>query len=97
VPKPLAGREPAPAEEAPDPPDPGEVAEAPVEPATVPLPQSERRTIQIGERPGPTAPTPPASPMEDSGATSLLRAWGPRLAAALALVVVALILFLLLS
>jgi hypothetical protein len=35
--------------------------------------------------------------MEASGSTSLLRAWGPRLAAALALVVVVLILFLLLS
>ena len=97
VPKPLAGREPAPTDEAPDPADPAEIAEPPVEPATVPLPQSERRTIQIGERPGPTALTPPASPMEASGSTSLLRAWGPRLAAALALVVVALILFLLLS
>jgi hypothetical protein len=84
VPKPLADRAPEPPD---DPPEPTKV----VEPAPAPVPGSERRTIQIGERPGPMTPKPPASPAEDRGSGSYLRAWGPRLAAAVALALVVLI------
>jgi hypothetical protein len=59
VPKPLADRGPAPADE---PSDPTEALEPSVEPAAPPLEGSERRTIQIGERPGPLRPTPVVSP-----------------------------------
>jgi hypothetical protein len=81
VPKPLAGPEPEsiPADLAPD-------AMAAPDPAPA-VPASERRTIQIGERPGPVAPSPPVSPAQDRGPASFLEAWGPRLAAALALAV----------
>jgi hypothetical protein len=82
VPKPLADQEP------PDePPEPTQV----IEPAQAPPPPSERRTIQIGERPGRITPKPPASPMQDRGSASYLRAWGPRLAAAVALALFVLI------
>ncbi len=59
VPKPLADRKAAPPDESPDP---AEAPTPPVERLTVPLEGSERRTIQIGERPGPLRPTPVASP-----------------------------------
>lgn len=55
--------------------------------AAAAVPASERRTIQIGERPGPLAPRPPVSPVQDRESVSFLGAWGPRLAAALALTV----------
>ena len=84
VPKPLADRSSVPADE---PSDPTEALEPPVEPTAAALPASERRTIQIGERPGPIAPTPPASPVQDRGSESYLTTWGPRLAAAVALAV----------
>jgi hypothetical protein len=61
VPKPLADRQPAPPEE---PPDPAQAPTPPVEPPTVSPEGSERRTIQIGERPGPLRPTPVASPVD---------------------------------
>jgi hypothetical protein len=91
VPKPLADRQPAAPEEAPDPLE--EAATPAAEPATaplpphlaVPLPPSERRTIQIGERPGPIKAEPPASPAQDRGSGSYLGTSGPRIAAALAL------------
>ena len=68
VPKPLADRADTPPEDEPDPADEPAPA-APPDPATVslppdlavPIPPSERRTIQIGERPGPLMPTPVAS------------------------------------
>lgn len=84
VPKPLAARA------TPLPQDGSDSADAPVppaEPAAAPLPPSERRTIQIGERPGPTTPRPPASPLQDRGSGSYLQAWSPRLTATLALAV----------
>jgi hypothetical protein len=94
VPKPLADREPVAPEDASDPtealgppPEPVAAALPPIEPATAALPSLERRTIQIGERPGPITPKPPASPMQDRGSASYLGAWGPRLAAAVALAV----------
>jgi hypothetical protein len=60
----------------------------------VPPPPSERRTIQIGQRPGPL----PRSPMVDEGGRGAGEAWTPRLIAVvglLALVVVVLLLVLL--
>ena len=45
-----------------------------------PQPSSERRTIQIGERPGPLAARPPI-PTGRPIAPSFLAVWGPRLAA----------------
>ncbi len=82
VPKPLADPEPEP-----------ELPESTqvIEPPQAPSPPSERRTIQIGERPGRATPKPPASPMQDRGSASYLRAWGPRLAAAVALALFVLI------
>ncbi len=85
VPKPLAGREPAAAAD--DATDLTEAIEPPAEPAAAPISPSERRTIQIGERPGPIAPKPPASPVQDRGSASYLGTSGARLAAALALAV----------
>jgi hypothetical protein len=85
VPKPLGDPEP-------EPPEPTQV----IEPAQAPPPPSERRTIQIGERPGRATPKPPASPMQDRGSASYLRAWGPRLAAAVALALFVLIVVLVL-
>ena len=84
MPRPLADREPAPEPPAPNPP-----AEPifPSEGAAAAMPPSDRRTIQIGERPGPPAPAPPVSPVQDRGSGSFLGAWGPRLAAALALAI----------
>ncbi len=102
VPKPLADREPTTPDEAADAtealmPSPDSVdAPAPsANPATgqlapdlaAPLPPPERRTIQIGERPGRPTPRPPASPVQDRGSASYLGAWGPRLAVAVALAV----------
>ena len=56
-----------------------------VEPA--PASPSERRTIQIGERPGPITPRPPASPLQDRGSAPYAGTSGARIAAALALAV----------
>ena len=86
VPKPLADPEPEP-EPDPELPESTQV----IEPPQAPSPPSERRTIQIGERPGRATPKPPASPMQDRGSASYLRAWGPRLAAAVALALFVLI------
>jgi len=83
VPKPLAAR-------ATPPPQDADSAHAPAPPAgraAAPLPPSRRRTIQIGERPGPITPKPPASPLQDRGSGAYLQAWGSRLAAALVLAV----------
>jgi hypothetical protein len=74
-------------------------AAAPAEPADPPTeriaaPPGERRTIQIGERPGPLRPAPPAP----SGLGPPGRTWTPRLIAAVALaafVIVAVLLLLL--
>jgi len=94
VPKPLADRGLGVPDEASDPTealgppsDPGAVPGPPSEPATAALPSPERRTIQIGERPAPITPKPPASPVQDRGSASYLGAWGPRIAAAVALAV----------
>ena len=71
VPKPLAdrgagaARRPHPSTSA------GESSPSPAAP-----PPSERRTIQIGERPGPVTPKPPASPLQDRGSASYLRDLG---------------------
>jgi hypothetical protein len=94
VPKPLADRQPAPSEDPPPPDDlPEPEATELIEPAPVapPAPHSERRTIQIGERPGPITPEPPASPVQDRGSGSYLGTSGPRIAAALALAVFVLV------
>ncbi len=82
VPKPLADRGTASLD---DDVDPAEEPAPPSDLAAPPLPPSERRTIQIGERPGPTPQIPPVSPVQDRGPASYLRAWGPRLAVAVAL------------
>ena len=92
----VAGRVPAPSEDA-EPPTqrvspPGEYPAAPAEltaqPVKPPPPSSdddgapsERRTIQIGERPGPLRPAPPAS-----GEWPAYRVWTPRLIAIVALI-----------
>jgi hypothetical protein len=57
---------------------------------------AERRTIQIGERPGPVKPAP-ASLQPGRGPRSSLEAWAPRIAAIVALVVFIVVLVLLLS
>ncbi|HEY7455283.1 MAG TPA: hypothetical protein VH683_11995 [Thermoleophilaceae bacterium] len=57
------------------------------EPATAPAqPSTERRTIQIGERPGPLAARPPL-PTGRPIQPSFLAVWGPRLAALAVLLV----------
>jgi hypothetical protein len=76
-------------------------AAPPPEPAPAPEPGSPaapaaRRTIQIGERPGPAKPAP-ASLQPEDGPRPLLETWGPRIAAVLALIVVVVVLLLLLS
>jgi hypothetical protein len=100
MPKPLAGRVPAP-RAMPDPPagaGAAPAAEPPLPSADAlvspdaPAPAAERRTIQIGERPGPLAPTPPVSPARDRGSQSPLATWAPRLLAAVALAVFVVIL-----
>ena len=72
---------PAPAESQPEPPVTAEKpGPAPDPPPANPGPSPERRTIQIGERPGSLAARPPVA----SGrpiAPSFLAVWGPRLAA----------------
>jgi len=61
-----------------------------------PTTPAERRTIQIGERPGPVRPAP-ASLKPDRAPRSALEAWAPRIAAVVALVVFIVVLVLLLS
>ena len=70
--------------------DPTEHHEAPAEHAPA-APPSERRTIQIGERPGPLQPAPLADSAWPTGAR-----WTPRLIAIVALVAIALVVVLLL-
>lgn len=77
--------EPEPAPEPSPPPEPN----PPTEPAG-------RRTIQIGERPGPARPAP-VSLQPEGGARPLLEAWAPRIAAVLALIIFVVVLVLLLS
>jgi len=69
---------------------------APDPAAGTPPTPAERRTIQIGERPGPLRPAP-ASPEPDGRARSALEASAPRVAAVVALIVFVVILVLLLS
>jgi TolA-binding protein len=81
-PAPASGAAPAPdAVPEPDPSPPREPA-APPEPAPeappAQLPPSERRTIQIGARPGPVQPRT-VPPPQYRGARPFLEAWGPRL------------------
>jgi hypothetical protein len=85
---------------APDPaPAPTEAPAASAGPAPAPgtptMP-AERRTIQIGERPGPTRPAP-AALEPDRRPRSALEAWTPRIAAIIALLVFIAVLVLLLS
>jgi hypothetical protein len=69
---------------APDPePDEPPPAPTPREAPAVPADAGERRTIQIGERPGPLRREPPAP--VPSGRVRRLDAWGPRVVAVLAL------------
>jgi hypothetical protein len=51
-------------------------------------PPQERRTIRIGERPFPAPPGPVGDPLERAGWRRFLDAWGPRLAALAALIVI---------
>ena len=69
---------------------PTEHHEPPAEPVPA-APPSERRTIQIGERPGPLQPAPLADSAWPTGAR-----WTPRLIAIVALVAIALVVVLLL-
>jgi hypothetical protein len=92
---------PGPAEPAPAAPAPAEPGPAAPGPAAAPelgavAAPAERRTIQIGERPGPPRPAP-VSFAPDRGPRSFLEEWGPRLAAVVALIVVVVILVLLLA
>ena len=64
---------------------------APAEPAAGPT-AGERRTIQIGERPGPLRPSPPA----DSGARPSREIWTPRVIVVVALLAFVVVLALLL-
>ena len=90
VPKPLADRGPAPVDE---PSDPTEALEPPVEHPAAPLEGSERRTIQIGERPGPLRATP-VVPSPDPRPPRQM--WTLRVVAAVALSVVVVLLVLVL-
>jgi hypothetical protein len=82
---PPAGRDSAPAERdaAPEEGDPAD--------GEATSPPSERRTIQIGERPGPLRPAPP-----EGGAWPSRRTWTPRLIAVVALIAFVVIVLLLL-
>jgi hypothetical protein len=51
-------------------------------------PPHERRTIRIGERPFPAPPGPVGDPLNRAGWRRFLDAWGPRLAALAALIVI---------
>jgi hypothetical protein len=62
----------------------------------MPTTPAERRTIQIGERPGPARPAP-ASLGPDRGPRSAIEAWAPRIAAVVALLIFVVVLVLLLS
>ena len=61
-----------------------------------PTASAGRRTIQIGERPGPARPVP-VSLQPDGRPRPLIEAWAPRFVAALALIAVVVVLVLLLS
>jgi hypothetical protein len=56
--------------------------------AAPPTPPRERRTIRIGERPFPAPPGPVGDPLNRAGWRRVLDAWGPRLAALAALIVI---------
>jgi hypothetical protein len=93
-----AAEQPEPAES-----QPAQSRPAESEPATEPLAEpaapaspAERRTIQIGDRPGPVRPAP-ASPARRGGAQTFIEEWGPRLAAVATLLVIVVILVLLLT
>ena len=92
VPTPPAKRPP---ETAPPPaaPEPEGIAEPESVPAEEPAPPppSERRTIQIGQRPGPL----PRSPMVDEGGRGVRDAWTPRLIAVVALIALVVVVLLL--
>jgi hypothetical protein len=97
--RPSLAREPA------RPPEPSAPAARPPEPEAAPPPQGDappptaaagRRTIQIGERPGPAKPAP-VSLQPDAGPGAPLEAWAARIAAIVALIIVVVVLVLLLS
>jgi hypothetical protein len=78
-------------------PDPASAPDPPPAPAPgTPTAPPGRRTIQIGERPGPPRPAP-VSLEPDGGPRSTLSAWAPRVAALVALLVFIVVLVLLLS
>ena len=68
----------------------------PPQPHSQPQPHGERRTVRIGERAAPVRPAPDPLPHQPAW-RSVLDAWGPRVVALLALVVLAAIVVLLLS
>jgi hypothetical protein len=82
----------APAPEAAPPPE--QVPAPDPAPAPEHAPSPERRTIQIGERPGPLRVEPPQPPHE-TGWRGSLDKWGPRVLAAIMLLVLAALVFLL--
>jgi hypothetical protein len=86
------GEPPGPAPEPASDSRPSEVAAAPGTPTAA----VERRTIQIGERPGPARPAP-VSLQPEARPPSLLESWAPRIAAIVALIIVVAVLVLLLS
>jgi hypothetical protein len=90
-PAPPPAAEPAPPADAAPAPDP-----APAPAPGTPTAPAGRRTIQIGERPGPVRPAPVAL-QPDAGQRSTLAAWVPRAAAVVALLVFIVVLVLLLS
>lgn len=86
---------------APSDPEDARLPEAGAPPAGEPAPGTPRaavgrRTIQIGERPGPVKPAP-VSLQPDAGPPQLLESWAPRIAAIVALIIVVVVLVLLLS
>ena len=76
-------------------PDPPDLDTAPLEASAAP--PRERRTIRIGERPFPAPPGPVGDPLNRAGWRRFVDAWGPRLAALAALIVILAVLALVLA
>jgi len=85
-PSPAGGHRPEPPVSEPLEPEPPEPDTAPI--AAEAAPPQERRTIRIGERPFPAPPGPVGDPLDRAGWRRFVDAWGPRLAALAALIVI---------
>jgi hypothetical protein len=85
-PSPAGGHRPEPPVSEPLEPEPPEPDTAPI--AAEAAPPQGRRTIRIGERPFPAPPGPVGDPLDRAGWRRFVDAWGPRLAALAALIVI---------